>query len=97
MYPQWISVSEFVAVTGRGVGRAFERIKVDASVMPPKITRRQWFYAARMVPIQAGSFALTPDGRVVFKQGEEIKPARYLRVIPNWVAQMKRAVAEANR
>jgi eukaryotic-like serine/threonine-protein kinase len=93
LYPQWLGASELVALTSTG----FERISIDASVQPPRITRRPWFAAARLVRIQAGAFGLTPDGRVVYKQGEEIRPARYLRVIPNWVAQMKQAVAEANR
>jgi hypothetical protein len=31
----------------------------------------------------------------VYKQGAERAPVRYLRVVPNWVAQMKRAVDAA--
>ena len=62
----------------------------------PRITRRHWFDAPRFVNIAAGGFGLTPDGRVVYKQGAEIEPARYLRVVPNWVERMKRAVAAAN-
>ena len=56
-----------------------------------------WFDGPRFVGIAAGGFGLTPDGRVVYKEGAEITPARYLRVVPNWVAQMKRAVDEANK
>ena len=98
IYPQWLSASELVALTSSGFeGSGFERVRIDASVRPPRIVRRPWFAAPRLVRIQAGAFGLTPDGLVVYKQGEEIKPARYLRVVPNWVAQMKRAVAEANR
>ena len=43
------------------------------------------------------SFTITPDGRVLYVQGAADKSARYLRVIPNWVEQMKAAVEEANR
>ena len=92
-YPQWLTASEFVASTDAG---RFARIRVDASVQPPRITNRYWFDAPRFVSIAAGGFSLTPDGRVVYKQGAEIEPARYLRVVPNWVERMKRAVAEAN-
>jgi len=92
-YPQWLTASEFVASTNES---QFDRIRVDASVQPPRITRRHWFDAPRFVSIAAGGFGLTPDGRVVYKQGAEIEPARYLRVVPNWVERMKRAVAEAN-
>jgi hypothetical protein len=49
------------------------------------------------VSIAAGGFVLTPDGRVVYEQGGEIAPIRYLRVVPNWVAQMKRAVDAAGQ
>jgi hypothetical protein len=93
IYPQWLSASELVALTATG----FERVRVDATSQPPRVVRTPWFNDSRLVGIQAGAFGLTPDNRVVYKQGEEIKPARYLRVIPHWVAAMKRAVAEANR
>ena len=92
-YPQWLSASEFVSLTATG----FERVRIDATSRPPRIVRTPWFNAPRLVRIQAGAFSLTPDGRVVYKQGEEVKPGTYLRVIPNWVVAMKRAVAEANR
>ena len=93
IYPQWLSATEFVSLTPTG----FERVSIDARIQPPRLVRKPWFNDPRQVRIQAGAFGLTPDGKVVYKQGEEIKPARYLRVVPNWVAQMKRAVAEANR
>jgi hypothetical protein len=92
-YPQWLTASEFVASTDES---QFYRISIDASLPPPRITRRHWFDAPRFVSIAAGGFGLTPDGRVVYKQGAEIEPARYLRVVPNWVERMKRAVAGAN-
>jgi serine/threonine-protein kinase len=93
-YPQWLSASEFVVSTDSG---RFERISVDGSVQPPTVTRRDWFAVPRFVGIASGGFSLTPDGRVIYKQGAEIEPARYLRVVPHWVDRMKRAVDEANR
>ena len=93
-YPQWLSASEFVTSIDAG---HFDRITVDGSVQPPRITRRPWFDVPRFVSIPAGGFTLTPDGRVVYKQGGEIAPIRYLRVVPNWVAQMKRAVDAAGQ
>ncbi len=93
-YPQWLSPSEFVTSIDAG---HFHRITVDATVQPPRITRRPWFDAPRFVGIAAGGFILTPDGRVVYKQGGEIAPIRYLRVVPNWVAEMKRAVNAASK
>ena len=70
---------------------------MDKSVEPPRVIRRHWFNVPRFVGIPSGGFSLSPEGEVMFKQGEAIAPARYLRVAPNWVAQMKRAVDEANR
>jgi eukaryotic-like serine/threonine-protein kinase len=93
-YPQWLSASEFVTSTDAG---HFDRITVDASVQPPKISRRPWFDVPRFVSIASGGFVLAPDGRVVYKQGGEIAPIRSLRVVPNWVTQMKRAVDAASR
>jgi hypothetical protein len=34
---------------------------------------------------------------VVYVQGAPDVPVRYLRVVPNWVEHMKRAVDEASR
>jgi hypothetical protein len=93
IFPQWLSAAEFVSLTPTG----FERVRIDATGQSPRIVRTPWFNDPRLVRIQAGAFGLTPDGRVVYKQGQEVKPGRYLRVIPNWAAAMKRAVAEANR
>jgi serine/threonine-protein kinase len=94
IHPQWRTASEFVTSTNAG---HFALTTVDGSVNPPRITSRAWFDAPRFVGIAGGSFSLTPDGRVIYKEGVDIEPARYLRVVPNWVVQMKRAVDEANR
>jgi serine/threonine-protein kinase len=93
-YPQWISPTEFATSTDAG---HFELIKIDASMQPLRITRRPWFNVPRFVGIASGGFSLTPDGAVVYKEGADIAPARYLRVVPDWVAAMKRAVDAANR
>jgi serine/threonine protein kinase len=39
----------------------------------------------------------TPDGGMIYVQGLARTSASYLRVVPNWVAQMKRAVDQADR
>ncbi len=92
----WLSPSAFVSLSWPApVG--FDRITMDASVDPPAITRRRWFDTPRVGGFAGMVYSLTPDGRVVYKQGPNIAPARYLRVIPNWVALMKRAVDEANK
>ncbi|MFN2316828.1 MAG: protein kinase [Gemmatimonadales bacterium] len=93
-YPQWLSPTEFVVSLEEG---RFDRVTVDATEGSPRVLRRPWFTVPQFVGIASGGFSLSPDGEVIFKQGEVIAPARYLRVVPNWVAQMKRAVDEANR
>ena len=42
-------------------------------------------------------YTLTHDGRVVYLRGAPERPVAYLRVVPDWVSKMKRAVDEANR
>ena len=93
-YPQWLSPSEFVMSTDAG---HFERIKIDASMQPPRVNRQSWFDVPRFVSVASGGFGLTPDGKVIYKEGAPIAPIRYLHVIPNWVPQMKRAVAEGGK
>jgi hypothetical protein len=40
---------------------------------------------------------LSYDGGIIYVQGPEQTTARYVRVIPNWVAKMKAAVNSANQ
>jgi hypothetical protein len=64
--------------------QGFIRAIIDASREPHVVT--------------AGlSHQVTPDGRLIYVRPEPRVPGRYLRVVPTWVAQMKRAVDEANR
>ena len=93
-YPQWLSASELVTSTDSG---RFERIRVAGSADAPRIVREPWFNVPRLVGIAAGGFSLTSDGKVIFKQGSDGEPARYLRVVPHWIDQMKKAVDQANR
>ena len=37
-----------------------------------------------------------PDGRLIYVQADVEALVRALRVVPNWVTKMKRAVDEAN-
>jgi hypothetical protein len=43
------------------------------------------------------SWQLMPDGRVLYVRSEPDEPKHFLRVVPHWVAQMERAVDEANK
>jgi hypothetical protein len=39
----------------------------------------------------------TPDGGIAYVQGPPVTSGTYLRVVPDWVAQARRAVREGNR
>ena len=73
------------------------RASVDNSSGPPVVTRRSWVRLPGFIDTAGQSYQLTPDGRVLYVRGARNEPMRYLRVIPNWVTRMERAVDEANR
>ena len=73
------------------------RASVDVSGATPVIARRKWMDLPGFIDTAGESYKLTPDGRVLYVRGARDEPKRYLRVIPDWATQMKRAVDEANR
>lgn len=97
--PHWLTDREFTFLS-----RAVEdsepaviRAGVDVSSGTPVVTRRTWMSLPRFIDTAGESYQLTPDGRVLYVRGASDEPKRYLRVIPNWVTLMERAVDEANR
>ncbi|MGE0347559.1 MAG: protein kinase [Gemmatimonadales bacterium] len=95
--PQWISSSELAASVIESPDARVDIFAIDPSAATPvgRVTRS---YRLPGFNDTAGqSFTITPDGRVLYVRGADDKAARYLRVIPNWTTQMKRAVDEANR
>ena len=93
--PGWLSPTELM-YSVYGTTTRFYRVTIDAGADPPVGDRRLWLEARNVVGTPGLSATLTPDGRVVFVQGEEPKRATYLHVVPDWVSRMKRAVDEAN-
>ena len=61
------------------------------------IEPRLWFSDPRFTDLEQQAYAVTPDGGLIYMQTPPEQVAPYLRVVPNWVEQMKRAVDEANR
>ena len=94
--PQWLSPTEFF-YTAYDPTMRFERVRLDPNAVNPIVDRRRWIDAPGMVATAGPSSMPTPDGRAVYVQGAADVPVRYLRVIPNWVERMKRAVDEAGR
>lgn len=92
----WLSSSE-LAFYMADRPKGFDRVGFDSRADPPFTGRRRWIDTPRILGTAGQSSAITSDGRLVYVQGDAEEPVRYLRVIPNWVARMKRAVDEANR
>jgi serine/threonine-protein kinase len=94
--PHWLSPTELF-FTAFDPTMGFERVRLDVNAANPVVDRRRWIDAPGMVATAGPSSMATPDGRVVYVQGAPDVPVRYLRVVPNWVEHMKRAVDEASR
>jgi len=96
---QWLSPTELtIAVKDSDGTTAIDRVSVDFSGPTPIFNnRRRWLALPDLVPTQGPSYALMPDGRVLYLRGAPERPVQYLRVIPDWASKMKRAVDEANR
>ena len=92
----WLSSSDLVFFVADGP-KGFDRVQLDPRRDPPFFGRHRWIDTPRILGTAGQSSALMPDGRLVYVQGDAEQPVRYLRVIPNWVARMRRAVDEATR
>lgn len=90
--PLWLSNHEIVFGTSAGVVRA----TIDASSGAPAFARHAWVQLPDFVDTAGQSTQLTPDGRLLYVRTVRAQPKRFLRVVPDWVRQMKRAVDEAN-
>ena len=93
--PHWLSSTELVFRTSEG--QRFERTTITASAENPVGPVRRWLDSARVLGTNGFSSQLSVDGRAIYLQADIEAPVRSLRVVPNWVAKMKRAVDEANR
>ncbi len=94
--PLWLSPTEVVFRTYAGMER-FDRVTIFPSHEAPVGPRRRWLEAPRLIDTPGFSSAVTPDGRMIYLQADLEAPVHSLRVVPNWVATMKRAVDEANK
>ncbi len=92
--PQWLSANELVYWE---CCTDWYRVRVNAAAGNPAGQPALWHTDQRFVDTPGQSYMLTPGGGLVYMQAPERKPVTYLRVIPNWVAQMKRTVHQANR
>ncbi len=94
--PQWRSPSE-LAVQTTDLPQGVDRMTINTGTEPPEVVRRPWLVLPGFLETAGQSATLAPDGRIVYVRGAEETAVPWLRVVPRWVDQMKRAVDEANR
>jgi serine/threonine-protein kinase len=95
--PQWLSALEFGVSLMDGGRTRIERVTIDPTANPPARNRGVWAVAPDYRNTNGPSFAMAPGGGVIYLRGAADRPASYLRVVPGWVVQMKKAVDAANR
>ena len=94
--PQFRSDSELVYYRQED-GFRFYRVSLDPGRTPPVGEPVLWSADPRFADTDGLSYAISPDGDLVYKRSPPDNLGYYLRVVPGWVDQMKRAVDEANR
>ena len=98
----WLSANE-IASGGLGLGSAVRRVgswyktRIDPDSDPPFRQPVFWFQDPLFTDVPGPPFTTTHDGGILYMQRLGPNVAHFIRVIPGWVEQMKRAVDEANR
>jgi hypothetical protein len=99
--PRWASSSELVYLSmyrASGViAASVYRTRIDAAASSPVGAKELIARDPRFADTAGWSLATTPLGEVIYLQSPSENLGFYLRVIPNWVSGMKRAVDAANR
>jgi len=91
--PRWLSSTELVFWEAGG---KFYRASMGDPEQTRPGTEVLWHFDPRFSDTPGSSYKLTAEGGLIYVQEPEQSPATYLRVIPNWVEKMKRAVDEAS-
>jgi len=92
--PAWISNTE---LSYWQQGGDFFRVSLGPASEEHRGSEVLWHSDPRFSDTPGSSYEITPSGGLTYIRAPEQRPAPYLRVIPNWVDQMKRAVDTANR
>jgi len=99
--PRWASNSELVYLSqyrSEGViAASIYRTRIDSNSSPPVGSKELIARDPRFADTPGWSLATSPGGELIYLQSPSENLGFYLRVIPNWVKQMKRAVDAANR
>ena len=94
---QWLSPSALAVPITDGARTRIERVSVVGGADPRVRNEGPWADATGFRDTNGPSFAAAHGGGLLYMRGSAERPAAYLRVVPNWVAQMKKVVDEANR
>jgi eukaryotic-like serine/threonine-protein kinase len=99
--PRWASNSELVYLSmyrAAGViAASVYRTRIDPAASSPVGAKELIARDPRFADTPGWSLATTPLGELIYLQSPSENLGFYLRVIPNWVSRMKRAVDAANR
>jgi serine/threonine-protein kinase len=99
--PRWASDTELVFLSQyRAAGviaASVYRTRIDPDARSPVGSRELIVRDPRFADTPGWSTATTPGGELVYLQSPSENLGFYLRVIPRWVDEMKRAVDAANR
>ena len=100
--PLWRSATELVYFTTSTGGntsqrQSFSRVTIDPSSSSPVGKPQVLFTDPRFADTPGWSHAITTGGDIIYLQTPAENLGYYVRVVPGWVQQMKRAVDAANR
>jgi len=90
--PLWLSSTQLLYRTGV----SWYLTRINPTTGEPTGPATLWGRDPRFNDTSGWSNRPDWDGGIIYVQGPAEVSATYLRVVPNWVAQMKKAVAEAN-
>ena len=91
--PLWLSATEVLYRSGV----SWYLVRVNPETGEPTGAATLWATDPRFSDTSGWSNRPSHDGGIIYVEGPSQTSSSYLRVIPNWVAQMKAAVDAANR
>ncbi len=96
--PRWLSDNTLIFFSADEVlDMPISRLSLEPGSDPPVGTTRVVVEDPRRADTPGWSVAITPDDALVYLQMPERLEGSYVRVVPGWVREMKRAVDDANR